>query len=193
MKLFARSLFSLILPLIFTVIVPSIFILKFNNHLLTSNSVISGFILAVGIFLILLGLGFVVYTNKSFLKVGKGTLAPWDPPKKLVVADLYRYVRNPMISGLSMIILGESMIFSSIELFGFFIFVVIFNHVYFVYSEEPGLTKRFGNEYTEYKKNVPRWIPRLTPWERNKTCNHIRFTSLNPNMVIHNFAIFFFY
>ena len=168
MKLFARSLFSLILPFIFTVIVPSIFILKFNNHLLAPISVISGFILAAGIFLILLGLGFVVYTNKSFFKVGNGTLAPWDPPKKLVVADLYRYVRNPMISGLSMIILGESMIFSSIELFGFFIFVVIFNHIYFVYSEEPGLTKRFGNEYTEYKKNVPRWIPRLTPWEKDK-------------------------
>jgi len=166
MKLFARSLFSLILPVIFTVIVPSIFILKFNNYLLAPNSVISGFMLAVGIFLILLGLGFVVYTNKSFLKVGKGTLAPWDPPKKLVVSDLYRYVRNPMISGLSTIILGESMIFTSIELFGFFIFVVIFNHIYFVYSEEPGLTERFGNEYTEYKKNVPRWIPRLTPWEK---------------------------
>jgi len=168
MKLFARSLFSLILPVIFTVIVPSIFILKFNNHLLAPISVISGFILAAGIFLILLGLGFVVYTNKSFFKVGKGTLAPWDPPKKLVVSDLYRYVRNPMISGLSMIILGESMIFTSIELFGFFILVVIFNHIYFVYSEEPGLTKRFGNEYTEYKKNVPRWIPRLTPWEKDK-------------------------
>ena len=166
MKLFVRYLFSLILPLIFTVIVPSIFILKFNNHLLAPNSFISGVMLAVGIILILLGLGFEVYTNKSFFKVGKGTLAPWDPPKKLVVADLYRYVRNPMISGLSMIILGESMIFYSIELFGFFIFIVIFNHLYFVYSEEPELKKRFGNEYTEYKKNVPRWIPHLTPWTK---------------------------
>ena len=166
MKLFARSLFSLILPVIFTVIVPSIFILKFNNHLLAPNSVISGFILAVGIFLILLGLGFVVYTNKSFFKVGKGTLAPWDPPKKLVVSDLYRYVRNPMISGLSTIILGESMIFTSIELFGFFIFVVIFNHIYFVYSEEPSLNKKVWKRVTEYKKNVPRWIPHLTPWEK---------------------------
>ena len=52
MKLFARSLFSLILPVIFTVIVPSIFILKFNNHLLAHDSVISGVILAVGIFLL---------------------------------------------------------------------------------------------------------------------------------------------
>jgi protein-S-isoprenylcysteine O-methyltransferase Ste14 len=62
----------------------------------------------------------------------------------------------------------------------FFWFMVIvesflrpgFNHIYFVYSEEPGLAERFGNEYTEYKKNVPRWIPRLTPWEKNKNTEY---------------------
>jgi protein-S-isoprenylcysteine O-methyltransferase Ste14 len=43
------------------------------------------------------------------------------------------------------------------------------NHVYFITSEEPGLYKRFGDEYLEYKKNVPRWIPRLTPWSRAKS------------------------
>ena len=110
MKLFTRYLFSLILPVTFAVLIPSIFILKFNNHILAPNSFISEVMLSVGIFLILLGLGFVIYTNKSFFKVGEGTLAPWDPPKKLVLDGLYRYVRNPMISGLSMIILGESMI-----------------------------------------------------------------------------------
>ena len=167
MKLFVRYLFSLILPITFVVLIPSIFILKFNNHILSPNLVISEVMLSVGIFLILLGLGFVIYTNKSFFKVGEGTLAPWDPPKKLVLDGLYRYVRNPMIIGLSMIILGESLIFSSIELFGFFLFVVIFNHIYFVYSEEPGLIKRFGKDYIEYKKNVPRWIPRITPWKKD--------------------------
>ena len=169
MKLFARYLFSLILPVTFAFLIPSIFILKFNNHILAPNSFISEVMLSVGIFLILLGLGFVIYTNKSFFKVGEGTLAPWDPPKKLVLDGLYRYVRNPMISGLSMIILGESMIFYSIELFGFFLFVVILNHVYFVYSEEPGLIKRFGNDYIEYKKNVPRWIPKIRPWKKDNT------------------------
>ncbi len=124
--------------------------------------------LAVGTFLIVLGLGFVVYTNKSFLRIGKGTLAPWDPPKKLIVAGAYRYVRNPMISGVLMIVLGETLIFASIELFVLFILFFIVNHVYFVYSEEPGLLKRFGNDYAVYKKNVPRWIPPLTPWEMDE-------------------------
>ena len=165
MRLFIRFLFSLILPIIVTVLIPLLAILSFNNHLLAFNSAISGAILAIGTFLIVLGLGFVIYTNQAFFRIGKGTLAPWDPPKKLVVAGAYRYVRNPMISGVLMIVLGETLIFASIELFILFILFFIVNHIYFVYSEEPGLIKRFGNDYDIYKKNVPRWIPRLTPWK----------------------------
>lgn len=165
MRLVIRALISLVLPVIITVIIPLLVILDFNNHLLAFNSALSGAMLAIGTFLIVLGLGFVVYTNKAFLRIGKGTLAPWDPPKKLVVAGAYRYVRNPMISGVLMIVLGETLIFSSIELFILFILFFIVNHIYFVYSEEPGLIKRFGEDYIEYKKNVPRWIPRLTPWK----------------------------
>ena len=165
MRLLIRALLSLILPVTLTVILPIVVILGFNHHLLAFNSALSGAILAVGTFLVVLGLGFVIYTNKSFLRIGKGTLAPWDPPKKLVVAGAYRYVRNPMISGVLMIVLGETLIFASIELFILFILFFIVNHIYFVYSEEPGLVKRFGNDYILYKKNVPRWIPRLKPWK----------------------------
>lgn len=165
MKLLIRALFSLILPITIAVLVPLLVILGFHNHLLPFNSALNGAILAVGTFLIIGGLGFVVYTNKAFLRIGKGTLAPWDPPKKLVVAGAYRYVRNPMISGVLMIVLGETLIFSSIELFILFILFFIVNHIYFIYLEEPGLMKRFGDDYAEYKKNVPRWIPRLTPWK----------------------------
>ena len=165
MRLVIRALFSFILPITVVVIIPVLVILSFNNHLLAFNSALSGAMLAIGTFLIVLGLGFAIYTNKAFLRVGKGTLAPWDPPKKLVVAGAYRYVRNPMISGLLMVVLGETLIFASIELFALFILFFIVNHIYFVYSEEPGLVKRFGEDYIIYKKNVPRWIPRLTPWK----------------------------
>lgn len=167
MKLIIRALFSLILPVTVTVIVSVLVILSFNNHLLTFDLVLSGAVLAIGTFLIVLGLGFVIYTNQAFFRIGKGTLAPWDPPKKLVVAGAYRYVRNPMISGVLMIVLGEALIFASIELFILFVLFFIVNHVYFVYSEEPGLVKRFGDDYILYKKNVPRWIPRLKPWKMN--------------------------
>jgi Putative protein-S-isoprenylcysteine methyltransferase len=165
MRLVIRALFALILPVTVTVIIPVLAILGFNNHLLAFDSALSGAMLAIGTFLIVLGLGFVIYTNQAFFRIGKGTLAPWDPPKKLVVAGAYRYVRNPMISGILMIVLGETLIFASIELFALFILFFIVNHVYFVYSEEPGLVKRFGDDYILYKKNVPRWVPRLKPWK----------------------------
>ena len=167
MKLVTRALFSLILPVTVTVIIPVLAILGFNNHLLAFDSALSGAMLVSGAFLIVLGLGFVIYTNQAFFRIGKGTLAPWDPPKKLVVAGAYRYVRNPMISGVLMIVLGETLIFASIELFALFVLFFIVNHVYFVYSEEPGLVKRFGDDYILYKKNVPRWVPRLKPWKMN--------------------------
>lgn len=168
MRLFVRALFSMVLPVTIAVIIPLFIIFSFNNHLLTFNSILSGLMLILGILLIFLGLLFVAYTNKSFLKIGKGTLAPWDPPKKLVIDGAYRHVRNPMISGVLMIVLGEALIFASIELFLLFILFFIVNHIYFAYSEEPGLIKRFGEEYIEYSKNVPRWIPRLKPWELNE-------------------------
>ncbi len=118
---------------------------------------ISGIIISIG--LILLG-----GTIRLFAKKGEGTLSPLHPTKKLVVVGVYRYVRNPMITGVLTILLGESIFFLSIYVFGLFLFFSVGNHVYFIKSEEPGLVKRFGEEYLLYKENVPRWIPRRTPW-----------------------------
>lgn len=161
MKLFIRALFSLVLPITNVILVPLYLISSYNNRLLAFDSVLSGLMLIIGIFLIILGSLFVIYANKSFLKIGNGTLAPWDPPKKLVATDLYKYVRNPVVSGILMILLGETLIFASIELFLWFVTFFIVNYVYIVYWEEPRLIKRFGKDYINYTKNVPRWIPGL--------------------------------
>jgi protein-S-isoprenylcysteine O-methyltransferase Ste14 len=100
-----------------------------------------------------------------FIRFGRGTIAPWNPTRKLVVSGLYLHVRNPMIIGVLTALLGESLIFHSVQIFTWLIAFFIINNIYFVLSEEPGLTKRFGEEYLEYKRNVPRWIPRLRPWK----------------------------
>jgi protein-S-isoprenylcysteine O-methyltransferase Ste14 len=167
MKLIIRALFSLILPVTAAIIIPFFLISNYNNHLLAFNSILTGIMLIMGILLIFFGLLFLIYTNKSFLKIGKGTLAPWDSPKELVVDGAYRYVRNPMISGILMILLGETLIFALIELLLWFAVFFVVNHVYLIYGEEPGLIKRFGDNYREYMKNVPRWIPSLKPWIKN--------------------------
>lgn len=110
------------------------------------------------------GLYYLSITIRLFVNIGKGTLAPWSPTRKLVIIGPYRHVRNPMISGVLMTLLGESVAFGSIGIFIWFLLFFIVNHIYFICSEEPGLKKRFGQEYLVYKKNVPRWIPRLQPW-----------------------------
>jgi protein-S-isoprenylcysteine O-methyltransferase Ste14 len=111
-----------------------------------------------------IGLLFLAKTIQLFARIGKGTLAPWDPPKNLVVSGIYQHTRNPMISGVSMIILGETVVLGSISLFLWFIPFIIINHIYIIKSEEPALTQRFKQEYLIYARNVPRWLPRLKPW-----------------------------
>jgi protein-S-isoprenylcysteine O-methyltransferase Ste14 len=111
-----------------------------------------------------IGLVLFVATVRMFATIGKGTLAPWDPTRKLVVQGVYRNVRNPMISGVAFVLLGESSILGSWPVLVWFAGFCLANAIYIPLVEEPGLLERFGADYLEYKRNVPRWIPRLRPW-----------------------------
>ncbi len=104
------------------------------------------------------------WTTWLFIHRGGGTPAPWDPPRKLVVAGPYRYVRNPMLTGVLLILTAESLLFASWHLFGWVVAFFLINTAYFLIIEEPGLERRFGEDYRRYKANVPRWIPRIRPW-----------------------------
>lgn len=96
----------------------------------------------------------------EFAVKGRGTLAPVDPPKRLVVSGLYRYVRNPMYVGVVLILAGEAWTFGSPALatyaVGFFLVANLFIRVH----EEPALRRRFGASYADYVREVPRWVPR---------------------------------
>ncbi|MBW1842108.1 MAG: isoprenylcysteine carboxylmethyltransferase family protein, partial [Deltaproteobacteria bacterium] len=105
-----------------------------------------------------------VKTATLFMKLGDGTPAPWEPPKKLVVAGPYRYVRNLMITGVLLILLGETVLFNSWPLFLWMIIFLVGNMIYFPLVEEKGLKQRFGEPYLEYMAHVPRWIPRFKAW-----------------------------
>lgn len=118
----------------------------------------------VGAGVLLLGLGLFVWCVALFARVGQGTLAPWDPTKNMVAVGPYQYVRNPMISGVALILIGEALFWGSVAAGVWAGAFILINHLYFLLSEEPGLEKRFGEGYRQYKANVPRWIPRLTPW-----------------------------
>ncbi|MBV9107942.1 MAG: isoprenylcysteine carboxylmethyltransferase family protein, partial [Gemmatimonadetes bacterium] len=105
-----------------------------------------------------------VRTIALFATRGRGTLAPWDPPRRLVVEGIYRHVRNPMISGVIAIVLGEAAILGLRSVAGFAAIVISINAIYIPLLEEPQLRQRFGGDYDEYRRNVPRWVPRLRPW-----------------------------
>jgi protein-S-isoprenylcysteine O-methyltransferase Ste14 len=119
----------------------------------------------LGIAYLVIGYFLLIKTNIEFAQRGEGTLAPWDPTRKLVVAGVYRFVRNPMISGVLFVLLGEATFFGSKPLLYWFLIFFTMNAIFIPLVEEKGLEKRFGEEYVEYKRNVPRWIPRIKPWE----------------------------
>ena len=106
------------------------------------------------------GLGLMAWTIGLFATVGRGTLAPWDPTERLVARGPYRRVRNPMISGVLTVLLGEAALLGSWGVLAWAGTVFVINDVYFRFIEEPGLRDRFGAEYEAYCARVGRWIPR---------------------------------
>jgi protein-S-isoprenylcysteine O-methyltransferase Ste14 len=121
-------------------------------------------VLLTGFTVLVIGLLLLIRCIRMFSSMGEGTLAPWAPTQKLVVEGVYRYMRNPMITGVLLALLGEVIILSNYAVFLWFLFFSLGNHIYFVKSEEPGLVARFGEKYEVYRENVPRWLPRRTPW-----------------------------
>lgn len=158
LKNISKQLLSLILPINALIIVPFLIENRF--------SVLADEFLIVGTGFMIAGLVILTITITMFIRIGKGTLAPWSPTSKLVASGIYAHVRNPMISGVMAVLLGEALIFHSVKIFIWLITFFVINTVYFIVFEEPGLVKRFGDAYIAYRQNVPRWIPRLKPWEQ---------------------------
>ena len=164
-----RHIFAILaLPFVVAAAVPFVILYSFRNlDTRWTFPLIGRFIpVILGVFIFALGFLLVTRCVRLFATVGQGTLAPWDPPRKLLIVGTYQRVRNPMISGVVTMLMGESVACGSEVLLGFAAFVFLLNHFYFLLSEEPGLARRFGDDYRLYMKNVPRWIPRRTPWTR---------------------------
>ena len=107
----------------------------------------------------LLGASIYLWCAWDFTFAGRGTPAPIDPPKALVVRGLYRYMRNPMYVGVLSILVGEALFFESRTLFEYAAIVFIFFYLFVVLYEEPVLKQKFGEPYQRYRQTVPRWLP----------------------------------
>ncbi len=156
---FIKNLF--ILP--FNVLVTLPFILNFSNNTQLINEYNICFKI-IGILILISGILLFTKTVFLFFKFGNGTIAPWDPPKKFIIRGPYRYVRNPMLIGVNLILISEYLILNSLIIFIWSSIFIVINLIYHKFNEEKKLELRFGNSYTEYKKNVSAWIPRIKPY-----------------------------
>jgi protein-S-isoprenylcysteine O-methyltransferase Ste14 len=101
----------------------------------------------------------VMFCIATFSFRGRGTPAPFDPPREFVASGPYRFVRNPMYIGAALIILGSGLVASSLSIAVLSIGFLLFFHLFVVLYEEPALTGEFGESYLDYKRRVGRWWP----------------------------------
>ena len=108
------------------------------------------------------GLAIFAWCVIIFASRGRGTLAPWDAPRRFVAVGPYRRVRNPMYLGAGSVLLGEAILFGSLALAAYGAVLALVWHAFVVLWEEPSLERTFGDEYRTYRASVPRWLPRLS-------------------------------
>jgi protein-S-isoprenylcysteine O-methyltransferase Ste14 len=113
---------------------------------------------AVG--LLPLGVGFVLllWCVRDFYVAGRGTLAPWAPPRQLVTTGLYRFSRNPMYVAVATMLGGWALSFASTTLLIYAVLVIVAFHLRVVFGEEPWLARTHGAAWEEYRASVPRWL-----------------------------------
>ena len=147
-----RALVSVIvLPVTVAVVFP---------WLLVGRIVVPTGIALIGLIPLALGVALSAWCVVVFATRGRGTLAPWDPPRRFVATGPYRVVRNPMYLGVGSVVLAEAILFSSWSIGFYLVAVALLWHLFVVAYEEPTLERQFGEEYRAYRARVSRWLPR---------------------------------
>jgi protein-S-isoprenylcysteine O-methyltransferase Ste14 len=161
--LFLRSLiFTILVPGTVTVAVP--YVLQHSDAAFRLD--VPGTLRPLGALAIAFGVAIYLWCTWNFGVVGKGTPAPYDPPRMLVTGGLYQWTRNPIYVGVVLILLGEGLSFDAGVLFLYGALLFVLFHLRVVLYEEPRLRAKFGSSYTEYCQAVPRWFP--SPRARNR-------------------------
>jgi protein-S-isoprenylcysteine O-methyltransferase Ste14 len=153
------------LPFVVTVVVPVWLARRNNISLRPGTTGLQIVAQNAGVLVLAFGIFLFASSLRRFATEGEGTLAPWDPPRQLVLRGPYRYVRNPMISGVLFILFGEALLLLSRPHFLWALIFLAMNILVIPLVEEPGLRQRFGQAYVDYCRHVPRLFPRLRPWE----------------------------
>jgi protein-S-isoprenylcysteine O-methyltransferase Ste14 len=127
----------------------------------------------VGAVLVVAGLVVLLDAFARFVREGSGTPAPVAPPEHLVVGGLYRYTRNPMYLAVATLIVGQALLLGQLVLLPYAALFGVAVWAFVHWYEEPTLAAQFGPEYEEYRRAVPGWWPRRTPWSREAGSNAV--------------------
>jgi protein-S-isoprenylcysteine O-methyltransferase Ste14 len=164
-QILIRHLLSIAaLPFMVTVVIPVWLARRNGVHAALGATFPEVVAQVAGLILGVIGVVLFASSLRRFATEGKGTLAPWDPPRRLVLHGPYRYVRNPMISGVVFVLFSEALILMSRPHLTWALTFLAANFIYIPLLEEPQLKRRFRDDYVEYCRHVPRLIPRLRPW-----------------------------
>lgn len=157
-----RASIPILNTVIFTVVVPGTVAVYIPMLLVGGfRRPTDGLLTWVGCVVIVIGAAIYFRCAWEFAVRGLGTPAPIAPTKYLVTTALHRYVRNPMYLGVALLIVGEAALFRTLHLMEYAALMLLVAHTFVVFYEEPTLERQFGESYEEYRRKVPRWIPKI--------------------------------
>lgn len=156
-----------VLPFILVVAVPLWLARLFDVPLAAAGGGGGTALLVVGGAFAVAGLALYVSSVVQIAQQQDRPLAPWDPPRQLVLRGPYRFVRNPINSGVIFVLFGEALALQSLPHLLWATAFLAVSLVYVPVLDEPQLEARFGDDYRRYRRHVPRFLPRLSPWRPN--------------------------
>ena len=160
------TLFALFRTLIFATIFMGFTLVYLPARVLSASGIVRpaamGSMQILGLVVATLGTMLLLWCVLDFALIGKGTPAPFDPPRRLVMQGPYRFVRNPMYIGTGTLLGGATIFYQSRPLLMYECGFLLICHLFVVIYEEPALTRKFGQEYEVYRHQVRRWLPRMS-------------------------------
>jgi protein-S-isoprenylcysteine O-methyltransferase Ste14 len=154
-----RGVLLFVKNLVFTIVVPGAAAVYVPLFVFPHDPATVSVTSALAVLLLVSGTLVYLWCLWDFATYGRGTPAPIDPPRQLVIRGLYRYSRNPMYLGVSSVIFGWSLLFQSMGLATYGIVIAVLFHLFVVFYEEPHLRQVFGADYEQYCARVGRWFP----------------------------------
>jgi protein-S-isoprenylcysteine O-methyltransferase Ste14 len=157
------NLFTLVRAIIYATLFVGLLLVYVPSRLLSRSGIFRPPVIGgpqiAGMIIVAIGAAIALWCILTFVFVGKGTAAPFDPPRRLVIRGPYRFVRNPMYIGAIVAILGVAVFYGSLSILTYAGFIFVATHLFVIAYEEPVLRRTFADEYEAYCRRVRRWIP----------------------------------